>query len=397
MFGLVNKKLEAYEFTRSEHSFSLPQVCFNNAQYVANAGRKTQQSQAYYDQGDDVLDDTALYEELSASEHNLRSSYHSRLPICRKNRRKRAKARYQPKSSCRNLLQDRYAWRYLRCGKRLEHAIQDYLRDLHRCQILRHYDRASILVYDHRNCKLVAIRQNDRASAASLIKPFVMLGVYQQAHQMGTRPHNFSRTLQRHVVRMMQISDNPSTNHLIRHLGNGNAAAGFRYLNRLMPNYGIRQTRFVELIPQGGRTYRNTTTARDLSILLYRIYNQSAVSHAYSRLMFNVMLGSRDNRGNAPYLRSHKVQAATKTGYTRRTNGVAGIIIGRSKKRPIAYNYAAIITRPLVNTDELQWRRISTSIIQRISEMTYRHYYLGYANQEVKRYGGKKARNYCAR
>ncbi len=304
--------------------------------------------------------------------------------------RRRRRHRYRRRHiRCRNMLKRKYSQTYLRKNRRLETSIRMYLRDLHRCRILLRYDRARVLVYDYRRCKLVAIRQNTRTSAASLIKPFVMFGVYYRERQRGYRAYEFPRRLQRHVNRMMRVSNNYSTNYLIRHyLGDGSARRGLNYLNKLIRRFGYTRTRFLEMIPRGGRTYRNYTSARDLSKLLFHIYRNKAVSRTFSKKMMKVMVHSRDNRGKTPYLRyQYDIRAATKTGYTRRTNGVAGIVLdGDGLRHSAVYNFVIILSRPLIRgANEWKWRRATTPIIQRISEMTYRYYLKGYARREVRR------------
>lgn len=299
--------------------------------------------------------------------------------------------------ACHLLLKRSYALRYIRSHRRLESSLRLYIRHLRRCRLLRRFDRPRILVYDYRNCKMVAINQNMRTSAASLIKPFVMLAVYHKAQR--SRRRVLSSRVRKHIKQMMRVSSNRSTNFLIRYtLGRGNTRRGLRYINSVLRRYSIHRTRLLELIPRGGRTYRNYTTARDLSILLYKIYRGRAISKRFSREMLRIMLHSRDNRGRTSYLRSHyDVRAATKTGYTRRTNGVAGIVLRGIKMRRTPYNFVGIITRPLVRANEWTWRRVSTRIVRRLSEMTYRHYAKGYAGREVRRLGGRRARGYCRR
>lgn len=297
------------------------------------------------------------------------------------------KTQLSARVNCQQILERQYAMRYLHRRRHLEDAIRIYLRDLGRCGMLRRYDQTRMLIYDYRGCKLVAIQQNTKTSAASLIKPYVMLGVYHRAKRRGVGAHRIPSRLQRHIDRMMRISNNYSTNYLIRSLGQGSSRHGLHYLNRMLPRYSIRRTRLVETIPRGGRTYRNYTTANDLSTLMSRIYQRRAISPSFSQKMLRVMLHSRDNRGKTPYLKHHyDVRAATKTGYTRRTNGVAGIILSGEGLRRRAYNFVAIVTRPLVRANEWLWRRTSTTIIQRLSEMTYQHYLSGFADHEIRRY-----------
>ncbi len=343
-----------------------------------------------------------------AKHHRRKKRYlsyrYSRRSYIRRSRRYRLRQKYRSyryfRGGCHSLLLRSVALSFIRRGRRLESAYRSYVRKLRNCHYLKPYDKVLLLVYDYRNCKLVAINQNTRASAASLIKPYVMLATYHKAHQRGISAYRFPRHLQRHVDLMIRVSNNRSTNYLIKHyLGRGSARRGLRYINRLLPRYSIRNTRLLELIPRGGRTYKNYTTARNLSMLLYRIYKGRAVSSAYSRKMLHVLLYSHDNRGKTGYLRSrYGIRAATKTGYTRRTNGVAGIILGGRGLRRTPYNFVAIITRPLLrHANEWIWRNHSSTIIRRFSEMAYKHYRLGFADAEVRRYGGHPARNYCKR
>jgi len=321
---------------------------------------------------------------------------HFEASLYKKRRRRR---RMRRRFSCRNLLKRSTALRYIKKGVRLETALKRYIRALRRCKKLRRFDSPRVLVYDYRNCKMVALNQNNRTSAASLIKPFVMLAVYHDAYRRRIPPYRFSRKLQRKINLMMRVSNNTATNYLIKwHLGRGNTRRGLRKINKILRRYGLTQTRLVELIPRGGRTYKNRTSARNLSMLLYKIYQGSAVSKGYSRKMLKVMLYSRDNRGRTAYLRTrYGLEAATKTGYTRRTNGVAGIVLGGAQAPNATYNFVAILTRPLVRANEWTWRKLSTKILQRISEMTYKHYTRKYADKEVRRYGGRRARSYCRR
>tara|TARA_B100000609_G_C17212783_1_gene434771 strand:- start:1591 stop:2526 length:936 start_codon:yes stop_codon:yes gene_type:complete len=307
--------------------------------------------------------------------------------------------RIRQTAKCRRLLKRKYALHYVAMGRRrLEAGMKRYIAQLRYCGYLRNFDKVRLLVYDFRNCKIVAINQNMRTSAASLIKPYVMLAVYHKAHRKGIRPSRFPARLQRHINKMIRVSNNASTNYLIRYVGGGSAKRGLRYINRLLPKYNITQTRLVELIPRSGRTYRNTTTARNLSILLYKIYRKQAVSPGYSRKMLKVLIHSRDNRGKTHYLRSRfDVVAATKTGYTRKTNGVAGIVLNGKGLHHHAYNYVGIITRPLVKANEWYWRKYSSTMLRRFSEMTYYYYSKGHSNREVRRFGGRRPKRYCRR
>jgi beta-lactamase class A len=304
----------------------------------------------------------------------------------------------QRTAACASLLKREVALRFLAPQHSLERSMRNYIHQLQRCGWLKAHEQARVLVYDHRNCKLVAIGQNQSTSAASLIKPFVMFAAYEKAHRQGIAPHRFPARLQEQILRMMRVSSNSATNAMIRYVGDGDAQRGFARINALLKQHHMHQTRLVELIPRNGRTYRNSTTAKDLNTLLSLIYQRRAVSPSYAKLMIDVMLHSRDSRGRTPYLRENfQVAAATKTGYTRRTNGVAGIILEGQGLQRAAYNFVAILTRPLDNSNEWEWKRISTPIVQRLSEMTYRHYLQGIAHKIARKLGGKRPSLLCNR
>ncbi|MCB9643144.1 MAG: serine hydrolase [Myxococcales bacterium] len=298
---------------------------------------------------------------------------------------------------CSRLLRREEALRYVQGKHSLQSSLRRYIGHLRSCGWLRPHDYARVMVYDHRGCKMAGIQERNVTSAASLIKPFVMFAAYEKAYRQGLPPHRFPLSLQNQINRMMRVSSNSATNHMIRYVGDGDARRGLARINQLIRKHGMKSTRLVELIPRNGRTYRNTTTARDLNILLAKIYRRRAVSSAYSRLMMRVMLHSRDNRGRTPYLRSHyHVTAATKTGYTRRTNGVAGIILAGKGLGRAAYNLVAVVTRPSGAANEWIWKRVSSPIVRRISEMTYHYYATGAAQREIRRSKKRRTRIACA-
>lgn len=299
------------------------------------------------------------------------------------------------RAECRYLLNRSAALGYVSAHRSMSSSLNRYLVALRRCGWLRSYDRPRVLVYDHRNHQLVGIQHRAKTSAASLIKPFVMFAVYYRARRRGIRAVAFPSRVQRQIDRMMRVSSNRDTNRLIRYLGNGSPARGMAYINRLIRRFGMRNTRVVELIPAGGRTYRNYTTAWDMNMLFHHIYRRNVLSRSYTRKVMRVMLASRDNRGRTYYLKAkYGAQAATKTGYTKCTNGVAGIFFNRGVRGLSIYNYVAILTRPLLkDANEWRWRKISSAVIKRISEITYTYYQRGYSTREITASRGKRKKH----
>ena len=99
--------------------------------------------------------------------------------------------------------------------------------------------------------------------AASLIKNFVMLAYFHEVKHKRLEHTNKNR---QQLRRMIQNSANTSTNYFIRLLGGPSGVA--RILKWNYPYF--KQTRIVEYIPAGGRTYRNMTSAHELNVF----YNQ---------------------------------------------------------------------------------------------------------------------------
>lgn len=141
----------------------------------------------------------------------------------------------------------------------LEASIERFIKRYRRSRQLAATERTSFVVYDiSRRKKLVSINEDQPRMAASLIKNFVMLAYFHEVKQ-GRKAHtNYNRAQLR---KMIQKSSNPATNYFIRLLG------GPRRVQRILKtNYRyFQQTRIVEYIPAGGRTYRNMTSAHDLN------------------------------------------------------------------------------------------------------------------------------------
>jgi beta-lactamase class A len=130
-------------------------------------------------------------------------------------------------------------------------------------------------VYDFTsNTKLVTINEDIPRQAASMIKPFIALAFFHEA-QKGTYIYGpKTRVL---MERMIQRSSNSSTNKLIDLLGGPSA------VNQLLRgNYAsiFKQTRIVERIPPGGRTYRNLASAHDYSRFLYSLWKAAPLQGA---------------------------------------------------------------------------------------------------------------------
>lgn len=132
----------------------------------------------------------------------------------------------------------------------------------------------------------------------------------------------------RGLVRLMiDVSSNLATNILIERVG----ATRVMELMREVGAVNIRVLRGVEDNKAYERGLNNTTTARDLMILLRRIAERRAVSQKASDEMINVLLDQKFNEGIPAGLPS-EARVAHKTGSITKINHDAAIVYLPNRK-----------------------------------------------------------------
>ncbi len=146
----------------------------------------------------------------------------------------------------------------------LESRMDAFIKDLRRAGHLNSTDGISVTVYDiDHGRKFVSIDEDVRRMAASTIKDYVMLAMFKQIEN---KKLNYTPKIKRLLQMSIQHSNNSATNGLIKILGGPSQVN-----NILSKDFSFfKETRIVEYIPNGGRTYRNTISTHDLSIF----YNQ---------------------------------------------------------------------------------------------------------------------------
>jgi len=165
--------------------------------------------------------------------------------------------------------------------RRLEELVDGHLKQLRRQGRIASDERTAWSVYDFTTGeKLVDINADIRLQAASLIKPFLALAFM---HQVGAGKLEYDAASRAQMERMIQRSDNASTNWVMRRLGGPAAAAAL-----LRKNYGdiLQDVELVEYIPPGGRTYRNKASVSDYSRFLFALWKDKLSGSAeIKRLM----------------------------------------------------------------------------------------------------------------
>ena len=265
----------------------------------------------------------------------------------------------------------------------LEASFELYIKNRRSRRILSTTDRTSFVVYDiSKNKKIVSINEDRQMMAASLIKNFVMLAYFHEVKQ-GRQAH--TATNRGHLTAMIQRSKNPSTNYFIRLLG------GPARVNRILKvNYPyFKQTHIVEYIPQGGRTYRNMTSASDLGTFFLRLWHERLPYSGKMKWYFKLKNG--DYIFKKTYIPS-SVAVYNKTGTVYGLVGDGGILVFRDPQgKSRSYVFVGLMEdRTKTNRKNrwqsfTKWRNRRTYILRRLSERAYKYIYENH-------YGGRLAR-----
>jgi beta-lactamase class A len=239
--------------------------------------------------------------------------------------------------------------------------------------VLANTDRTSFVVYDAtKQKKVVSINEDRTMMAASLIKNFVMLAYFHEVKHKRLEHTNKNR---QQLRRMIQNSANTSTNYFIRLLGGPSGVA--RILKWNYPYF--KQTRIVEYIPAGGRTYRNMTSAHELNVF----YNQLWLGNLpYSNKMkYYLGLPNGDRMHDRTCLPSN-VRVYHKTGTVYGLVGDSGILaITDSEGKQRAYIFTGMIEDQTKTSNHNRseafgvWVQRRSNTLRRVSEAVYEYIY----------------------
>jgi beta-lactamase class A len=200
--------------------------------------------------------------------------------------------------------------------------------------------------------------------AASLVKPFIAAAFFQRVEDGELKYGSRSR---RHMERMIQHSDNASTNWVTRQVG------GPRAVERILKQHypGIFQDiHLVEYIPAGGRTYRNKASVHDYSRFLYAVWKDDITgAREIKRLM---ALPGRDRIYTGAKAVPKGARVYNKTGSTARVCGDMGIlnVSGRDGKR-YPYTVIGIIEKQQSARNYTAWIRSRGDVIRNVSNIVY--------------------------
>jgi beta-lactamase class A len=247
----------------------------------------------------------------------------------------------------------------------LEAAVEAYIKSLRRQGRIVADERTSWSVYDFTTGeKLVSINEDIQLQAASLIKPFIAAAFF---HRVKTGGLVYGPKSRSHMQRMIQHSSNRSANWVMRQVGGPKSVQ--RILHSAYPGI-FEDTRIVEYIPNGGRTYRNKASAHDYSRFLYALWNdQIAGAREIRRLM---ALPGPDRIFDGARHVPNGTKVYNKTGSTARLCGDMGILVVKGPDgRSYPYTIVGLIEKRNRARNYSTWIRTRGDVIRNVSNIVY--------------------------
>ncbi len=254
----------------------------------------------------------------------------------------------------------------------LEHRVEALVKKMRRQGIIRPEERTSWSVYDFTAAKkLVSINEDVPRQAASMIKPFVAQAYFFLAKH--SKRVQYTPEIRRVMERMIRRSSNVATNYLMDQISRKTWDRGPRDVERVLKKYApgvFQQTKIVEKIPPGGRTYHNLASAHDYSRFLYALwYDQLPYARELRQLM---ALPNRDRITDGVKAIPTNVRVYDKTGSTARLCGNMGIVAAPGRDgRVYPYTFIAIIERPTRAKHYRAWLKRRSDAIRRVSQLVY--------------------------
>lgn len=250
--------------------------------------------------------------------------------------------------------------------RNIETSVERYIKQLRRQGKLADDERTAWSVYDFTTGeKLVTINEDLRLQAASLIKPFVATAFF---HKVKSGDFIYGPKSRRHLQRMIQWSDNRSTNWVMRQIGG--PAAVQRILHTHYPEI-FEDTQIVEYIPAGGKTYRNKASAHDYSRFLYALWNGDIPGAVEIRRLMGLPGSNRILAGASDIPEDTKV--FNKTGSTARLCGDMGILIVNGPDgKSYPYAIIGVIEKGNKARNYTAWIRSRGRIIRDVSNIVYK-------------------------
>ena len=250
----------------------------------------------------------------------------------------------------------------------LQYQVNHYIQGLRRSGRIPRDEQTAWSVYDFTTGeKLVSINEERPLQAASMVKPFVAQAYFYR-HVADRRAFPYDDQIQQRMAAMIRHSCNNQTNYFITRAGG--SPGGLERLLKQQAGWIFKQTRIVEYIPQGGRTYRNQASARDYSRFLYAAWNDRLPMCREVLRHMGLTSGDRILRGSTGIPSCTKLY--NKTGSTAHLCGDMGIVVakgGNGKSYP--YIFIGIIQKANRTGNYTTWIRDRGNVLREVSSLVY--------------------------
>jgi len=247
----------------------------------------------------------------------------------------------------------------------LEAAVEEYISRMRREGKIKDDERTAWSVYDFTDGKkLVSINEDEKFQAASMVKLFIAAAFFCKVEKGELIYGDKSR---RRLELAIQHSNNAATNWVLRKIGGPKAAE--RILKRRYPGI-FQDTRIVEYIPRGGRTYGNKASAHDYSRFLFAVWKEDIFGAREIKRLMALPGHDRILTGVASIPVSTRVY--NKTGSTARVCGDVGILTVKGPDgRRFPYTMIGIIEKERRARDYATWIRSRGAVIRAVSGIVY--------------------------
>ena len=250
----------------------------------------------------------------------------------------------------------------------LNAEINAYIQSLRRSGRIPRDERTAWSVYDFTTgTKLVSINEEQPLQAASMLKPFVAQAYFYR-HVSDPQGFPYSNGIRNRMTAMIRDSSNSETNYLISRAGG--SPSGLQRLLQQRAGGVFQQTRIVEYIPQGGRTYLNQASARDYSRYLFATWNDRMPLSREVLHYMGLPSGNRILQGSTgiPVI----TELYNKTGSTARLCGDMGVVVARDRHgRTFPYTFVGIIDKNQRTNQYSTWIRDRGDVLREVSSIVY--------------------------
>ena len=246
----------------------------------------------------------------------------------------------------------------------IEKSIEKYIKALRKKGKLSSDETTGWMVLDLTSGKrVVDINADQVFQAASMIKPFIALAFF---HQAKDGKFIYGPKSRAKMERMIQRSDNPATNWVMR------VAGGPAKCQEILQRYYghiFKETKIVEYIPAGGKTYKNSAIPSDYVRFLRALWNNEL---PYGKEIRRLMsLPGRDRLYNGTPIPQGTL-VYNKTGSTAHLCGDMGILVPRDKAgRRFPYALVGIIERSSRAKNYGNWMLTRGNVIRKVSTIVY--------------------------